>query len=55
MYGIQIKLTFKLAYMQKKRVLARRGPNAVYSTIDYEINVVGGVIPKFYIFKGERL
>jgi hypothetical protein len=47
----------------RTRVLARKAPNAVYSTIpkswewltiDYEINVVRGVIPKFYIFREER-
>jgi hypothetical protein len=45
-------------------VLARRGSNVVYSTIPKSrewltincvVNVEGGVLPRFYIFKGERL
>jgi IS4 transposase len=44
--------------------LARRGSNAIYSTIpksrewlvvNYAINVVGGVLLGFYIFRGEKL
>jgi hypothetical protein len=44
--------------------LARRKSNAIYNiipkswewlTINYAINVVGGVLLSFYIFKGERL
>jgi len=44
--------------------LARKISNAVYNIIpkswewlitNYEINVVGVVLPCFYIFKGERL
>jgi len=44
--------------------LATRRCNAIYNiipkswewlTINYEINVVGGVLPNSYIFKGEKL
>jgi IS4 transposase len=48
----------------RARVLARKRSNAVYSTIpkswkwltiNYAINVTGGVLLGLYIFKGERL
>jgi len=44
--------------------LARKGSNAIYSIIrksrkwliiNYGVNVTRGVIPSFYIFRGERL
>jgi hypothetical protein len=46
------------------RILARKRSNAVYSTIpksqewltiNYVVNVIGGVLLGLYIFRGERL
>jgi hypothetical protein len=57
------EINIQIGIYARTRVLAWRGPNATYSTIpkswewlniNYEINDVGGVIPKFYIFKGGK-
>jgi hypothetical protein len=47
----------------KAKVLAKKESNAIYKTIpkswewliiNYAINVVGEVMPRFYIFKSEK-